>query len=146
MSNKTKKQLYGAIPYKVENDAVWVLMVTSQTRKRWIFPNGNIEKGETGAEAAAREAYEEAGIKGAIDKKRTIDSTIGKSAPNGIENVAVEFFPLEVEKELSKWPEKNERKRAWMSLDKAKSAVKDDDFRAVLKTFSKDKFIGKLVA
>ena len=146
MSGKTLKQLYGVIPYKVENDSVWVMMVTSQTRKRWIFPNGNIEKGETGAQAASREAFEEAGVKGSIDKKHTINATIGKSAPDGIEDVAVEFFAMEVLKQADKWPEKDERKRRWITLDKAKSIIKDDDFKDVIATFSKQKFVSKLVA
>jgi 8-oxo-dGTP pyrophosphatase MutT (NUDIX family) len=146
MSKKTLKQLYGVIPYKVKDDCIWVMMVTSQTRKRWIFPNGNIEKGETGAQAAAREAFEEAGVKGSIDKKHTIDATIGKSAPDGIEDVAVEFFVMEVLKQAEKWPEKDERKRRWMTLDKAKSAITDEDFQAVIKAFSKQKFVAKLIA
>ncbi|MEM9422992.1 MAG: NUDIX domain-containing protein [Pseudomonadota bacterium] len=146
MSAKAQKQLYGVIPYKVEDDCVWVMMVTSQTRKRWIFPNGNIEKGETGAQAAAREAFEEAGVKGSIDKKHTIDAIIGKSAPDGIEDVSVEFFAMEVLKQADKWPEKDERKRRWLTLDKAKSVIKDDDFKAVVTSFSKQKFVAKLVA
>jgi len=146
MSGKALKQLYGVIPYKVEKDSVWVMMVTSQTRKRWIFPNGNIEKGETGAQAAAREAFEEAGVKGSIDKKHTIKATIGKSTPDGIEDVAVEFFALEVLKLADKWPEKDERKRRWISLDKAKTIIKDDDFKAVVTRFGKQKFVAKLIA
>lgn len=146
MSRKTLKQLYGVIPYKVEDDSVWVMMVTSQTRKRWIFPNGNIESGETGVQAAAREAFEEAGVKGSIDKKHTIDATIGKSAPDGIEEVAVEFFAMEVLKQADKWPEKDERKRRWITLEKAKSVITDDDFQTVIKNFSKQKFVAKLIA
>lgn len=146
MSKKTLKQLYGVIPYKVEDDCVWVMMVTSQTRKRWIFPNGNIEKGETGAQAAAREAFEEAGVKGSLDKKHTINATIGKSASDGIEDVSVEFFALEVLKQADKWPEKDERKRRWLTLEKAKSLVKDNDFKTVIATFKNQKFVAKLVA
>ena len=146
MSKKTLKQLYGVIPYKVEDECVWVMIVTSQTRKRWIFPNGNIEKGETGAQAAAREAFEEAGVKGCIDKKHTINATIGKSATDGIEDVAVEFFALEVLKQTDKWPEKNERKRRWLTLEKAQSMIKDEDFKAVIAAFRKQKFVAKLIA
>ncbi len=146
MSGKELKQLYGVIPYKVKGDSVWVLMVTSQTRKRWIFPNGNIEKDETGSQAAAREGFEEAGIKGSIEKKHTINAVIGKSSPDGIEDVAVEFFSMEVLKQADKWPEKSQRKRKWVSLEAAKSLVKDDDFRSVLDQFSKQKFVAKLSA
>ncbi len=146
MSGKELKQLYGVIPYKVKDDSVWVLMVTSQTRRRWIFPNGNLEQDETGAQAAAREGFEEAGVKGSIEKKHTINTIIGKSAPDGIEDVKVEFFAMEVLKQAEKWPEKSQRKRKWVSLDAAKDLVRDDDFRNVLNRFSKQKFVARLSA
>ncbi len=141
-----KKRLYGAIPYKVEKDTIWVLMVTSQTRKRWIFPNGNIEQGETGEQAGAREALEEAGIKGKIDRMHALDAVIGKSASDGIEDVNITFYPIEVVKELSKWDEMKERKRKWFRLDAAQAAVTDDDFGALLASISKKKFVSYLLA
>lgn len=146
MSGRNKKQLYGAIPYRVDDDEVWVLMVTSQTRKRWIFPNGNIEKNETGAQAGAREALEEAGVKGRLDKKDTIDAIIGKSASDGIENITITFYPMDVLKEYSKWEEMDERKRKWVRLAEAKKLVKDADFRAVIEQFGRNKRVLKQLA
>ena len=58
---------YGALPYRLKDDAsVEVLLVTTRQTKRWIIPKGWPIKGLTPAEAAAREAYEEAGVQGFV--------------------------------------------------------------------------------
>mgnify|MGYP003117465022 CR=1 FL=1 len=51
----------GAIPFAIRETEPLVLMITSRTHERWIFPKGAVEEGETAAEAALREAYEVAG-------------------------------------------------------------------------------------
>jgi ADP-ribose pyrophosphatase YjhB (NUDIX family) len=55
---------YGALPYRLDDDAsVKVLLVTSRETKRWIIPKGWPIKGLEPSKAAAREAYEEAGVR-----------------------------------------------------------------------------------
>lgn len=55
----------GAIVVRLDGDEPRVLLVTAKRNpKRWIFPKGHIEKGETAEEAALREAREEAGVVG----------------------------------------------------------------------------------
>ena len=49
-----------------------MLLVTSRETGRWVLPKGWAEKGLTGSEVAAKEAFEEAGIIGVI-----LDSSIG---------------------------------------------------------------------
>src|SRR5262249_32651877 len=56
----------GAIPYAIVDGEVRVLLVTSRGSGRWLIPKGNIDPGLTPAEAAAKEAYEEGGIRGRI--------------------------------------------------------------------------------
>jgi 8-oxo-dGTP pyrophosphatase MutT (NUDIX family) len=58
---------YGALPYRLDDDgSVEVLLVTSRETKRWIIPKGWPIKGLKPSKAAAREAYEEAGVRGRI--------------------------------------------------------------------------------
>ena len=54
----------GAIPFIVEDGDVKLLMVTSLTRGRWVFPKGTLKKGEGKLRVCRSEAFEEAGIKG----------------------------------------------------------------------------------
>jgi predicted NUDIX family NTP pyrophosphohydrolase len=55
----------GVIPYRILDDKIQVLLMTSREMGRWIIPKGNIN-GEAPSKAAGREAYEEAGVKGTI--------------------------------------------------------------------------------
>src|SRR5882672_5945340 len=56
-----------AVCYRVRSGAIEFLLV--QTRGgRWIFPKGGAEPGLTRAQAAALEAFEEAGVHGRIEE------------------------------------------------------------------------------
>jgi 8-oxo-dGTP pyrophosphatase MutT (NUDIX family) len=58
---------YGALPYRLDDGgSIKVLLVTSRETKRWIIPKGWPIKGLKPSKAAAREAYEEAGVRGRI--------------------------------------------------------------------------------
>ncbi|HEV2720801.1 MAG TPA: NUDIX domain-containing protein [Thermoanaerobaculia bacterium] len=60
------KQSAAAICYRSAAGAVEVLLVRTSSGARRIFPKGNVERGETTAAAAAREAAEEAGVAGHV--------------------------------------------------------------------------------
>src|SRR3546814_5625705 len=54
-----------ALPYRIEPDgAARILLITSRETRRWIIPKGNPIRGLEAHQAAAREAFEEAGISG----------------------------------------------------------------------------------
>ncbi|KAK4603067.1 hypothetical protein RGQ29_011877 [Quercus rubra] len=69
----------GCIPYRVskeenehsseKEDGIEVLMVSSPKRDDLVFPKGGWEDDETKEEAACREAFEEAGVKGNLKLK-----------------------------------------------------------------------------
>ena len=58
------------MPYRTEGAAldapVSILLVTSRETKRWIVPKGNVGSSASPHIAAAREAEEEAGVRGAV--------------------------------------------------------------------------------
>ena len=60
-------QQVAAVCYRVRNDSVEFLLVRTRGG-RWIFPKGNAEPGLTHAQAAALEAFEEAGVHGRIEE------------------------------------------------------------------------------
>jgi 8-oxo-dGTP pyrophosphatase MutT (NUDIX family) len=61
---------YGALPYRFTPDAALeILLVSTRQSKRWIIPKGWPIKGLRPAKSAAREAFEEAGVRGRVGGK-----------------------------------------------------------------------------
>uniref|UniRef100_A0A0E0AH95 Nudix hydrolase domain-containing protein n=1 Tax=Oryza glumipatula TaxID=40148 RepID=A0A0E0AH95_9ORYZ len=128
-----RRLVAGCIPfrYKDNNDEtsddghkklVEVLMINSQSGSGLLFPKGGWENDETVEEAAAREAIEEAGVRGDLVqllgfydfKSKTHQD---KFCPEGMCRAAV--FALRVKEELASWPEQSTRKRTWLTLSEA---------------------------
>src|SRR5580693_5290774 len=58
---------YGALPYRFTPiAALEILIVTTRQSRRWIVPKGWPIKRLTPSKSAAREAFEEAGVRGKI--------------------------------------------------------------------------------
>ncbi len=55
-----------AVPYREVAGQVEFCLVTSLAKGRWGFPKGIVDPGETAQEAAAKESWEEAGLRGEI--------------------------------------------------------------------------------
>ena len=72
-SNKTDRAIrvqYGVLPYQfTDTNSLEVLLVTTRQTRRWIIPKGWPIKGLKPPRSAAREAYEEAGIRGTVGAK-----------------------------------------------------------------------------
>jgi 8-oxo-dGTP pyrophosphatase MutT (NUDIX family) len=115
----------GAIAYRIHDGRVEVLLMTSRDTGRWIIPKGNIAAGTTPAQAAAREAYEEAGVKGEIGSSIPLGFyTYFKKLVSGEARAAsVEVYLLRVDKHLGKWPERRERRLSWLSPEAAAGRV-----------------------
>ena len=133
MSNASKKPSarrrlqYGALPYRMTNGhRAEFMLVTSQETRRWIIPKGWPKKGNSPHRSAAREAFEEAGVLGAVGRQPVGSFSYEKRLKNGGSvECEVHVFPLEVRRQRKEWPEKQERRVKWLSASKAAEKVKN---------------------
>ncbi len=122
-----------ALPLRLaKNGAIEILLVTSRDTGRWIIPKGWTSKRLRDCKAAAREAREEAGVKGkifreAIGTYRYIKRELGDGVL-----VEVRVFLLKVSKRCKRWPEKRERRRAWFDLKDAAGKVSDPELSILI--------------
>jgi 8-oxo-dGTP pyrophosphatase MutT (NUDIX family) len=116
----------GALPWRLgPKKGIEVLLVTGRRSGRWTIPKGWPMPGKSLAEAAAQEAFEEAGVTGTVDTKPLGTFRHIKQLPAlGDLEVNIVVHPLWVDQELPKWPELGQRKRKWFS---AKDAAKRVD-------------------
>ena len=120
-----KRVQYGALPYRVSNSSrAEFMLVTSRETRRWIIPKGWPKKGKSPRQSAAREAFEEAGVRGAVGKRPIGTFSYEKRLKNGgVVECEVRVFPLEVRRQNKEWPEKQERRVKWLSATKAAERV-----------------------
>ncbi|KAK8627838.1 hypothetical protein V6N13_135436 [Hibiscus sabdariffa] len=120
-NNRGFRLVVGCIPYRYrkteEANSIEVLVISAQNGKGLLFPKGGWEKDESMEEAAIRETLEEAGVLGDIECK--LGKWSYKSKRQSIFHEG-HMFPLLVKQELDQWPEKNIRKREWVTVSKAR--------------------------
>jgi len=109
--------------------------VTSRATRRWIIPKGWPIKGLTPRLAAAREAYEEAGVRGRVGGRALGSYVYDKRLDNGggVVPCEVRVFPLAVKRQLKAWPEASERTTRWFSAAEAVNRVADEGLRELIR-------------
>ena len=139
-SNTNAAQVqYGALPYRyTETGGLEILLVTSRSRRRWILPKGWPIEGLAPEEAAAREAYEGAGVRGAVHSKPIGRFTYDKRLDEDGQSVACEVtvFPLEVARQHQIWPEVWQRETRWLAVGEAAVLIDDDGLKPLLRSFA----------
>ncbi len=68
MLRRPPRVQYAALCYRRNDNALEILLITSRDTGRWVIPKGWPMKGKRAHEVAAREAYEEAGVKGTCQR------------------------------------------------------------------------------
>ncbi len=127
---------YGALVYRINNDKTQVMLITSRRSQRWILPKGWPIKGLKPHQAAAQEAWEEAGIRGKVSKRPCGLYTYPKELPGGkIAPCTVILFPLEARKIFGSFPEIGERRRKWISPKKAAARIANRDLARLIQKF-----------
>jgi 8-oxo-dGTP pyrophosphatase MutT (NUDIX family) len=133
---------YGALPYRFRADAsLEVLLVTTRRTRRWIIPKGWPIRGLTPAKSAAREAFEEAGVRGKVGAKAvglfTYDKVLDEA---GIQATCeVKVYPLLVKSQSETWPEAAQRVTQWVEPMRAIAMIKEPDLKNLVAAFAKRK-------
>ena len=113
-----------------------VLLVNSRDTGRFVIPKGWCEKKLSDAEAAANEAYEESGVRGAIATEPIGEFAYTKIVGPGFAiPCIIAVYALEAITLLDKWPEMRERQRYWMTLDQAAASVEESGLKALIEDF-----------
>ena len=134
-----------ALPWRVRNDRIEVCLVTSRGTGRWILPKGWPEKHLSHAEAAAVEAYEEAGLRGTAGPEPCGSFTASKGVEPGLQlNVRLEVFLMAEPEQLKKIPEKGERKVRWMPVEEAIEVADEPGLKTLLASLTKSGAFGQL--
>jgi 8-oxo-dGTP pyrophosphatase MutT (NUDIX family) len=134
-----KRVQYGALPYRRSTGSrAEFMLVTSRETRRWIIPKGWPKKGKSPHRSAAREAFEEAGVLGAVGRRAVGSFSYEKRLKNGASvECEVRVFPLEVKRQSKQWPEKQERRVKWLSASKAAEKVKDPVLSKIIRRLAR---------
>lgn len=114
-----------AVCYRVRKSAIEFLLVQTRGSGRWIFPKGSAEPGLTHAQAAAIEAFEEAGVHGRIEEipfARYISRKPGDRR-NARRSLQVSAHLCEVRRLAN--PKESNRNRTWFSIEDATQRLRE---------------------
>lgn len=133
MASKLKQKYFkqsGVVPvYKGK-----VVVITARGSKRWIIPKGSIDWDLSAQESAAKEALEEAGLKGTVFPDEIGTYTYEKMGGN----YKVRLYYMEVTKLKDKWDEQDFRKRKLLTPKQAIKKVVPASVSKIMAKFFKE--------
>ena len=135
-----KRRQYGALPYRLRDGSrrPQFMLITSRENRRWVIPKGWPKKGKSPHSSAAREAYEEAGVRGAVAKRAVGSFSYEKRLKSGdVVLCDVHVFPLEVRRQSKRWPEKQERVIKWLSASQAAEKVDEPRLGQIIRRLAR---------
>jgi 8-oxo-dGTP pyrophosphatase MutT (NUDIX family) len=134
---KPLKQV-AALPFRVDAEGrIEILLITSRDTGRWIIPKGWPMSGRKAHQAAEREAFEEAGLKGQIAASPVGRYHYQKRFDHGRAfPCMVRVYPLRVEAQHARWPEQDQRTLRWFPPEEAARLVHEDELQELLADFA----------
>ncbi|MFD1745641.1 NUDIX hydrolase [Rhizobium helianthi] len=134
------RQQYAALCFRRIECEIQILLVTTRDSGRWVIPKGWPIKHKKPHQTAATEAWEEAGVRGAVKKKPIGRYTYLKLLDDGdVVPCVVDVFQIEVNEVQDRFKEKGERRIAWVSPDEASRRVRDIELKSLLVEFKPKK-------
>lgn len=139
MSTRRERKIqYAVLPFRPGASGVEILLITSRETRRWVIPKGWPMKKKAAHEAAAQEAFEEAGLLGRVGHNAMGAYRYDKRLKNGTDRpVEVMVFPMRVDGESEYWPEREERQRRWFTPAEAAAAVDEPELKLLIAAFGR---------
>jgi 8-oxo-dGTP pyrophosphatase MutT (NUDIX family) len=106
-----------------------VCVVTSRSGKRWVVPKGCLEPGKTSGEIALQEAWEEAGLTGALEPEPIGSYLYTKTGFT----YHVTVFVMLVTDVAEDWPESMMRERTWLTRSQALLQIEEPGLRDLIR-------------
>lgn len=126
----------GALPYRIAAEgAAEIMLITSRDTGRWVVPKGNPIRGLAAHEAAAQEAWEEAGLRGFSCAAPLGAFDYVKRRRGGGRLTTVTLYPFAVLDQAPDWPERRQRRTRWFHLPEAAAAVEEPELAALIAGF-----------
>ncbi len=114
-------------------DDAEVLLVRTLHTGSWVIPKGWPMKGQSLAEAAAQEAWEEAGVRGVVAPEPLGAFTYTKIRKSGLPvQCRAQIFRLDVAELADSYPESDQRTRCWFPVAQAAGLVRDPELSTIL--------------
>lgn len=113
-----------AVCYRRSGETVEFLLVNTNGGGKWTFPKGAPERSLSHSQAAAREAWEEAGAKGLIEPRHFHLYLYAKGVfwkTPGVREFVVKAFLMEVEE--TGFPCESDRNPSWFPPDQARKIL-----------------------
>jgi 8-oxo-dGTP pyrophosphatase MutT (NUDIX family) len=128
----------GVVPFRLgANGRLEFLLIRRHGHEWWSLPKGRLTPGQTMAQAASEEAFEEAGIRGTIGAV-PLGSFPYLKTERGLlkppQFVELVLFALKVEVEAEDWPERGVRQRRWFDQEIAPQLVAPGPLRSLLRS------------
>ncbi|KAG0170179.1 hypothetical protein DFQ28_002244 [Apophysomyces sp. BC1034] len=114
------RQVAGCLPIDPVNKR-FLLISSRKNVNTWVLPKGGWETNETQEQAALRETWEEAGIKGNITRHVGV---FAEKTKKGKVKAHHWIYELEIQEVVKKFPEKKKRERRWFTYDEALLATR----------------------
>lgn len=140
MLRRPPRQQYGAICHRrnKKHGDVEVLLLTSRDTGRWVIPKGWPMEGKKAHAVAEREAFEEAGVRGTVQKEPFGFFHYEKKLKNGVKvTCLVQVHLLEVADLIKNFPERESRKLEWVSPEEAEKRVNEIELKQLFVAFGK---------
>lgn len=140
MFRRPKRMQFAALCYRRarKDGRLEILLLTSRDTGRWVIPKGWPMGVRPAHEVAATEAFEEAGVKGIVEREPLGTFGYGKAMPEGLVlPCEVQVHALEVTGSVEDYKERGERRLEWVSPGEAEARVAEPGLKKLIRTFAR---------
>lgn len=136
-----------ALPYRILPDGTAeILVISSSSSRSWVIPKGKLQPDTNFSENAAREAWEEAGLRGTVSPTSCGHYRRSKRGKDGLKRVCeIWVYRMLVLSIDPNFPERGKRTSLWLPPDAAAQRLAEPALVAACGQI-KDQYSGKPAA